>query len=197
MSISREEQQRIRDREQQVGPDQKLEETWRVQYTKLRFDSPVVARLIDWPWFTKYVAIGTGDSVDRARLELITMLARAIYEDPNPFGDLGNVAHVGQVYKFLNSLLDEGANASYDDDTGELVQRFREPSEYFLPDNLMEGQTLPDGWEEVVMAVITLFQSWAEFYPEDPNMNEKELKSISLEEVGEIADAAPEERPDA
>lgn len=183
-----EEQRRIRESEQQVKPDQSLRETWTVEYTRMRYDSPVVARLVDWPWSTKYVSRGEGESVDRARLEMVKMLARGIWEDPNLFGDLGNVAHVAQVFKFLNALIDAGNEGLGDD--------YRPQSEWYLPENLMEDEQLPEGWEDVVRAVITAFQQWADYFPEEGTLEEKGLKTIGMDEVRHIAERGRFKAPD-
>lgn len=149
---------------QEIKPGQQLTEQWEIGYTKMRGGSPIVASLRNWPNTTMYAARGEGDTVEKARLELVSNLARAIHEDPNPFGDLGDVVHVADVLGFLHNLLrgPSGEGAEYDPG-----------SDHFLPDNLMKEETLPEGWEKVVNSVITAFQSWADYWPDpDPEVEE-------------------------
>jgi hypothetical protein len=134
----------------------------RFEFEGGRPGAPMVARLKTWPHHTHYAAIGTGETLQKARLELITMLARAIHHDPDPFGDLGNVAHISQVVKFLNALKDGGNEEGEGDE-------YRAPSDYFMPDQLSpeDRAKLPDDWEFVIEKVIEMISSWADYYPDE------------------------------
>lgn len=142
---------------QDVKPGQKLEEMWRISYDKMRYDSPIVARLDSWPHTTYYTCRGQGATVEEARLELITMLARAIHEDPDPFGNLGKVIHAATVIEFLNKLVDE------DDD-------------YYLQTNVQHE--LPDRWKGVVNEIITMFQSYMDFWPDEETISSEDVKGL-------------------
>lgn len=148
---------------QKLRPEQTLIEPWAIQYEAGKPGAPMIARLMNWPNTTTYLVRGYGETVEEARLNLITMLARAIHEDPNPFGDLGNVAHIAQVVKFLRALTDEGNEQP--DEPGE----FRQRSDYYLPDQLTESDKdmLPNGWGLVIGHVIDMLCSWADYYPEE------------------------------
>lgn len=64
----------------QIRPDQRLEETWRVDYERPGFGRPIVARL-SWPHSTVYCVRGEGATIDEARLALVLALAGAIADD--------------------------------------------------------------------------------------------------------------------
>jgi hypothetical protein len=142
--------------DQSIKPGQKLTEMWGISFEKQRLDSPIVARLDSWPHTTYYLSRGEGKTVEEARLQLVTMLARAIHEDPNPFGDLGKVIHAAHVIEFLRSLTDE---------TG--------------PNNLEDNfEGTPAGWEEVVDHIITLFQGHMDFWPEEETISSEDTKKL-------------------
>jgi hypothetical protein len=143
--------------DQSIQPGQKLTEMWGISFEKHRLDSPIVARLDSWPHHTYYTGRGEGKTVEEARLALITMLARAIHEDPNPFGDLGKVIHTAHVIEFLRSLTDE-----------------REANN--LADNFDD---LPEGWETVVDHIITLFQGHMDFWPEEETLSSEDAKRLA------------------
>jgi len=143
--------------DQDMKPGQKLTEMWGVSYEKQKYDSPIVARLDSWPHHTYYLSRGEGKTVDEARLQLVTMLARAIHEDPNPFGDLGKVIHTAHVIEFLRSLTDE-------DEANNLADNF-------------EG--LPEGWEQVVDHIITLFQGHMDYWPEEETLSSEDTKRLT------------------
>lgn len=145
---------------QHIQPGQRLTEEWEVEYTKRQHGSPVVAAFVHWPHPTHYVCRGDGETVEEARLQLATMLARSIHEDPNPFGDLGNVAHIANVVRFLEALRDGGSDEEGD---------HHPASAYYLPDQLAPdvAAELPEGWEKVIGHVIDMISSWADYYPEE------------------------------
>jgi hypothetical protein len=142
--------------DQTIRGGQALQEQWTIEYSRLRDDSPIVGRLVSWPHYTYYATRGEASTVDGARLALVDMMAKAIHADPNPFGDLGNVAHIGQVIKFLDALHQDG-------------------SEYYLPEQLKADIQLPDGWEDVIGHVIDMVKSWADYYPEEETGATEEL----------------------
>lgn len=159
---------------QAVYPGQKITETWELEFEKKREGGPVVARLASWPHHTSYAVRGDGESVDEARLEFVTMLARAIHEDPNPFGDLGNVAHISQVIVFLEALRQGeqlGTPGTEEDPEG---TRYEPASDYYLPNQITDE--LPQGWEDVIGHVINMIKSWADFYPEEEQESELGVK---------------------
>jgi len=154
-------------RDQSIQAGQKLTEMWGISFEKQRYDSPIVARLDSWPHTTYYLSRGQGKTVVEARLNLVTMLAKAIHEDPNPFGDLGKVLHAADMLSFLHSL--------------------KTPADYYnLLDNTMEGD-LPEGWEKVIDHVITMFQGYMDYWPEEETVSSADAKAIAPPSGDDVA----------
>lgn len=153
--------------DQTIKNGQTLQEAWKIEYERPHLGGKIIARLVDWPNPTRYTARGEGDTVEQARLELVTMTAKAIHEDPNPFGDLGNVIHVGKVVELLESLRRGPTAGEFNSTEGEWVQHPQDPSDFYLPDQLGSDKKLPEGWEEVVGHVIDVLCSWADYYPDE------------------------------
>lgn len=154
--------------DQDIKPGQKLTEMWGISFEKMKGGSPIVARLDSWPHTTYYLGRGEGKTVEEARLQLITMLARAIHEDPNPFGDLGSVIHSADVLKFLRSLMQGEQEATAE-------EHYRPANDNYLADNF---EDLPEGWEKVVDHIITLFQGHMDYWPEEETISSEDTKKL-------------------
>ena len=162
--------------EQKLVTGQILHEDWEIEYEAGRPGAPIKARLVGWQNSTMYAAMGFGPTVEEARLDLVTNLAKAIHEDPDPFGDLGNVAHISQVVKFLNALKDKG-----NEEPSGTGDEFRARSDYYLPDQIEGGESaLPDEWEEVINKVIDMVKSWADYYPEEEEKGDPAIPDESI-----------------
>jgi hypothetical protein len=143
--------------DQTIKVGQTLEELWRITYERQRFDSPIVARLVSWPHTTYYTGRGEGNTVEEARLALVTMLASAIHNDPDPFGNIGPAIHVAHVIEFLRKTMDE------EDD-------------YCLS---LSDVELPEGWKQVVDQVITQFQGYMDYWPEEETVSSPDVEALT------------------
>lgn len=145
---------------QKVFPGQKLTEEWQISVEAGKdAAAPLVARLHVWPNSTYYMVRGYGKTVEEARLDLVSKLAAAIHDDPNPFGAAKRTVFLNDMHRWLKSTIDAG-------DVGEA----REPSDNYLPNNLMRGETLPNGWDKVVQMLIQSFEAEHELY--DDNLHD-------------------------
>jgi hypothetical protein len=149
--------------EQRLRHGQTLREDWEIEFEAGKPGAPMIARLKHWPNSTYYLVRGYGETIERARADLLLKLAAAIHEDPDPFGNLGRVAHVAQVYKFLKALNQDEHTPENPDD------RYEPASDYFLPHQLGPDEKLPDNWQDVIDLVVNLFSSWADYFPEEEN----------------------------
>jgi hypothetical protein len=147
--------------EQRLINGQTLHESWSIEFEAGKPGAPMIARLRDWPNSTYYLVRGYGETIERARADLLLKIAAAIHEDPDPFGNLGHVTHVSQVYKFLLALKQGEHTPENPDD------HYKPASDYYLPDQLGPDETLPENWQDVIDQVVNLFSSWSDYYPEE------------------------------
>jgi hypothetical protein len=74
--------------DQRIKPDQRLIETWTVEFeVRGRPGKQVTHARLNWPHRTVYCLTGQGGSVEEARLDLVRRLGRAVAEDETPHGD--------------------------------------------------------------------------------------------------------------
>lgn len=165
------------DNEQRLLHGQTLSEQWEIEFEGGKMGAPMIARLKNWPNSTYYLVRGYGETVERARADLLLKLAAAIHEDPDPFGNLGQVAHVAQVYKFLMALK-QGEHTPEDSE-----DHYEPASDYYLPDQLGPDEALPENWQDVINQVLNLFSSWSDFYPEE---EEDQDDPAPLDDAGRV-----------